>query len=251
MEQPNKIVDIILATFALLNKDELTYLTNMLSLEDLSYLCRTHSKINVLCKKYNLIENRARKYITDETPLAEPFYSFRNQVDLIYRNFSTVYTIKFGGDNFIDPHNIIDVQFGIPDVLFDDISNNKILYRLIKIKGLPPKRGTKVYIVGNVHEEFHNFFEYLSVYETLDDIIENFEELLPTIEPYSFYDINESEYNLKNIISMVFDDDVFLDEDPSLGINDNDDSYTRARKRFNGIIENPLGSTIIKEITLP
>lgn len=254
MNQNETVKNLILSNFSRLNKDEFVLLANMLSLKELAALCMSSKEINEYCKKYDLFENRARKYVMDETPLAEPIYSFRDQVELIKRGFSTIYTIEFGVDeNGIIQNDIIkNVRFGLPDSndMTLAMENNEVQnQRPIQIKGFPSKKGTEVYIVGNVREEYDGFFEYLLVYESLEQIKNIFEEYLEKVMPNEFYSADDNpNYQILNLISWILDD--ILDE---YGYDIEQEERNRlALKKFNDILrDEKFGNMVVKRITLP
>jgi hypothetical protein len=260
MEQ-NNIKNIIFSNFSKLGKDEFILLANMLSLEDLSALCKSSKEIKQYCYEYKLFENRSRKYVMDATPLSEPIYSFKNQVELIKRGFSSVYTIVFGLNNIgtLDNNLIKEVRFGLPNqYIMEKAANNNtpLVERPFEIKGLPPKKGTEVYIVGYIFDEgeledkIGNFFHYLQVYENSVELLtELFIISLPKVEPARWYNVNDDlNFAIMNLASIIIDD-VYIEYGEDI---DEKTLIKLSMTKFDKILKKgTYGSAILKKIRLP
>jgi hypothetical protein len=90
-------------------------------------------------KAKTLIDMKDLEYLQRQTPIAAPIRSLTDQVNLVRRGFKTVYSCIYD----VDAVEADEVTFGLRDGDVED----PYVYFNFSIVGLPPARGTKVWIL--------------------------------------------------------------------------------------------------------
>ncbi|MFS8159532.1 MAG: hypothetical protein ACMG6E_04835 [Candidatus Roizmanbacteria bacterium] len=85
--------------------------------------------------------------IAKKSPLAQPSYTTTDNFGLLARGFKTVYTAVFANDltdedDYEGPLKVKEIKFGT----MDDPDHE----RTFQIAGMPPPKGTKVWLFGEV-----------------------------------------------------------------------------------------------------
>lgn len=122
-----------------------------LSYEDVKRLCSTVKGLAARCKKYDLIELKAREEVAREAPLSQLVASYKNHVKLIERGYKTVYNFDMDVDE--------EATFGLGDL---DVAG-QIEFEIV---GLPPPKGTRVWVMyfidlGVIYPSVFNSLEEL------------------------------------------------------------------------------------------
>ena len=146
----------ILGNLGILPNDVILYMMRNLSDKDVEKLCRTNKEFYIFCKKYNVMNKRAKDELERLAPLItvnDLIDTPEKQVSVIQRGQVTPYVAHLDRSKNLTIH----VWMGLDKSSPDDI--------IFSIRGPPPPEGTRVWLSGleaGVEEESEN--EYLDVY---------------------------------------------------------------------------------------
>lgn len=159
-------VEYIMGNFKVLPRDVILQLIKKLPLADVGRICRLSPEFRNFCSNNNVLEKVASRELAELTPLSETDGSAINRLDWARRGQVTPYTIRFTLALQNPAYTFESVRMGVPT----DAHRERIFY----IKGCPPPRGTKVFVIGQITEadgDLNLVFWNPLVFLTLDDLI--------------------------------------------------------------------------------
>ncbi len=131
-----QMIEYVTTNFHTLPKDILLKLLGMMSTKDVIALCSTERGLRRECERIGAY----KRVLEREAPLAEANYGPIEQIHLIDRGFSTLYSAD------LNVNKLTNVKFGFP-YYYTDVDR-----AIFEIRGMPPARGTKVWIAGVPYE---------------------------------------------------------------------------------------------------
>jgi len=189
--------------FTKLPKDLLIKLLLGLETKDAISLCNTNEYLKNECKRLNIYENLLKR----ETPLAQKKYDAIDQLELLERGYLTFYIMKTDGLNKV----IENPQF---HMLPDRGSNDE--YNSFAIKGCPPPKGTKVWLVGMFTDADLMFgvnnLSVFSSYEEAVDFLRNDDDENTESLHVLRYIMEDTGLSRNEVVDMIIED--FTGDEP-------------------------------------
>jgi len=147
----NNVSNYIKENFEKLPKDVLLKLMNYLSAVDVLSLCKIKPEFMQECFRIKAFDQALAR----EAPLTKQSYDVVDQISLIDRGYKTLYNGRMDRNYEI---LVTDIKFGFP---YDDNPMINVEKVIFSIKGLPPPRGTRVWLMGQQPEftEMHTWAE--------------------------------------------------------------------------------------------
>jgi len=152
----------------------LASLLSRLSYRDVASLCNANRELRRRCLEQGLLNIKARQEIEQEAPLTESVLSHEDHLKLIRRGFVTTYHFGFHRDRSLRD----GVRFGP----LESAVNIDDGYRNFTIIGLPPPKGTKVFVVTSDLDVTSPVGVYMSI-EEIAEIVNKYIAIgFPAIE---------------------------------------------------------------------
>jgi len=163
---------------------------SQLSYADAQRLCATRKNIRRKCLQLNLLDIKAREELQREAPLAQQFITREEHVKLIHRGFVTTYRFNLNEDR----SGAGRVEFGNFEADNDDGQ------RTFMMVGLPPPKGTTVFVVTRMWRQDDTTGVYLSLAE-IRASIDQYLEMKP--EQLLILRLERSDYLLEYTIEVM------------------------------------------------
>lgn len=144
-----KLEEYLLGNFEVLPRDIVGVIVAQIDRKSLLDLCLSNKKFLGYCKSSKWFDKKVLQYIEESAPLSGLFRSLDEQATLIEKGFKSCYYAHLESDDG-EEWNLVGLGFAAGDQ-----SGRYHHAKIVKfeIVGLPPKKGTKVWLLAKINRE--------------------------------------------------------------------------------------------------
>jgi hypothetical protein len=148
-----KLEEYLLGNFERLPRDVVGVIVGQIDRKSLLNLCLSNKKFLGFCKTSKWFDKKALEYLEEKAPLSGHFRNLDEQVALIQKGFKSCYYALFESEYRDKNWNLMWLSFaseGAAHSLPDYVKMIKF-----EIVDLPPKKGTKVWLLGQTKRKYN------------------------------------------------------------------------------------------------